>query len=66
MNNIIDMLKKHHEIIWNAKSRASFQQIKEALGESSVPVIPNYDKDFLIFSFSFENTIYVALLQRNE
>jgi hypothetical protein len=36
------------------------------LGESPVLVIPNYDKDFLVFSFSSEHTIVVVLLQKNE
>jgi hypothetical protein len=49
MKKIIDMLKKDHEIIWTGEDIASFQQIKEALGEYPILFIPNYDKDFLIF-----------------
>jgi hypothetical protein len=46
------MLKKYHEIKWTIEARESFQQIKETLGESPILVIPNYDKEFLIFSFA--------------
>jgi hypothetical protein len=60
MNNITDMLKKYHEIRWIVEARASFQKIKEELGDSPILFIPNYDKDFLIFYFSFENTIVLC------
>jgi hypothetical protein len=61
-----DMLKKESEIKWNAESKDSFENIKKALGESPVLVSPEYDKEFLIFSFSSENTIAVVLLQKND
>jgi hypothetical protein len=36
------------------------------LGESPVLVSPNYDKEFLILSFSLEHIIAIVLLQKNE
>jgi len=57
---------KDHEIRWTTEARKSFRQIKEALGEYLVLVIPNCDKEFLIFSFSSGNTIVDVLLQKNE
>jgi hypothetical protein len=66
VRHITNMLKKDQEVKWNTEAKESFQQIKEALGESLVLVIPNYDKEFLVFSFSSEHTIVVVLLQKNE
>jgi hypothetical protein len=52
VKHITNMLKKDHEVKWTVEAKEYFQQIKEALGESPVLINPNYDKDFLIFSFS--------------
>jgi hypothetical protein len=52
VRHITNMLKKDREVKWTTKSKEYFQRIKEALGESPVLVIPNYDKDFLVFSFA--------------
>jgi hypothetical protein len=64
MKNISDMLKKDSEIKWTVESKYSFEKIKKALGKSPVLVSHNYDKAFIIFSFSFENTIAVVLLHK--
>jgi hypothetical protein len=36
------------------------------LGEAPVLIRPNYDKEFLILSFTSVHTIIVVLLQKNE
>ena len=43
-----------------------FDQIKKSLGEAPVLIIPDYSKEFLIFSFALDNTIVAVLLKRNE
>jgi len=65
MKQITDMLRKDHEIKWTLEARSSFDQIKQAIGQSPVLINPDYSKDFLIFSFSSENTIVAILLQNN-
>jgi hypothetical protein len=37
-----------------------------ALGETPFLIIPNYDKEFLMFSFASIHTIVVVFLQKNE
>jgi hypothetical protein len=66
VRNITNMLKKNNEVKWNIEAKESFQTIKEALGESPVLVIPNYDKYFSMFSFASEHTIVVFSLQKND
>jgi hypothetical protein len=66
VKHITNMLKKDHEVKWTVEAKESFQQIKMALGEAPVLIIPNYDKEFLIFSFASIHTIVVVLLQKNE
>jgi hypothetical protein len=63
---ITDMLKKDAEIKWIPEAKESFEKIKQALVQAPVLIIPNYSKEFMIFSFASENTIVVVLLQRNE
>jgi hypothetical protein len=48
------------------EEKSTLQKIKQALVEAPVLVMVDYAKEILIFSFSFEETIVVVLLQKNE
>jgi hypothetical protein len=65
VKHITAMLRKGNELKWTDESRNSLNQIKKALIEAKVLISPDYSKDFLIFSFSFFNTVAVILLQKN-
>ena len=60
------MLKKGFEVKWNDAAHNSFVSIKTALTESPVLVSHNFEKDFLTFSYAFEETVAVVLLQKND
>jgi hypothetical protein len=57
------MLRKGSEIKWNVESRDYFDQIKKALTEAPILIIPDYSKDFFFFA-SFD-TVATVLLQKN-
>jgi hypothetical protein len=56
------MLRKDSEIKWTTEAHDSFDKIKKALTEAPVLVSPDYSKDFLIFSFSYFDTVATILL----
>ena len=60
------MLKKYDVIKWSQEEKLAFHRIKQGLVESHVLVIPDYAKEFFIFSFTSEETIIVVLLQKNQ
>jgi hypothetical protein len=60
------MLRKGNKIKWNPEAKKSFQDIKLALTKSHVLANPDFTKDFLLFSFASEHTIYGVLLQKDE
>jgi hypothetical protein len=62
---ITNMLKKDAMIKWSLEEKVSFQRIKWDLVEALVFTSPDYANDFFIFSFTFEETIVVFLLQNN-
>jgi hypothetical protein len=66
VKHITTMLRKGNEVKGTAKPRESFVQIKKALTEAPVLIIPKYSKDFLIFSFASFDTVAMVLLQKNE
>jgi hypothetical protein len=66
MKLITDMLKKNNEVKWMAEAKASFACIKKVISEAPVLAIPDYLKDFIIFSFTSEHTLATVLLQKNE
>jgi hypothetical protein len=63
---IIDMLKKENEVKWTVEAKASFERVKKYIGEAPLLANPDYTKEFLIFSFAFEHTIAMVLLQKIE
>lgn len=56
------MLKKYHEIKRTMEEHFTFDQIKKAIGQSLVLINPDYSKEFMIFLFASENTIFVVML----
>ena len=60
------MLKKDAEIKWEDRSKDSFAAIKLALTEAPVLISPNFEKEFLTFSYASEETIVAVLLQKND
>ena len=57
-----NMLKKDKKFKWYVEAKQCFTDIKWALSEAPVLVSPNFDKDFMLFSFSSEHTIAGVLL----
>ena len=60
------MLKKGSEVRWTDVARKSFESIKKAIMESPTLSSLDYNKEFHIFSFAFEDTLAIVLLQADE
>jgi hypothetical protein len=65
VKHITDMLKKGSEIKWRTEAKYYFQSIKKAISDAPVLISPDFEKEFLIFSFASQDTLAAALLQRN-
>ena len=50
--NITNMMKKDHEIKWIVEAKKYFKNIKQAISKYPVLVSPDFDKDFLVFSYA--------------
>ena len=59
-------MKKDRIFQWSKEAKQSFVSVKQAVSEAPVLVSPNFDKDFMLFSFASERTITGVLLQKNE
>jgi hypothetical protein len=53
------------KIEWNVESKQTFEKVKHSLTQAPVLIIPDYTKDFYLFSFASEHTIAAVLLQKN-
>lgn len=60
------MLKKCSKVKWTLEAKQAFEGIKTTLTQTPVLTSPRFDRDFIIFSFSFEHTIVVVLLQKDD
>eukprot|EP00253_Pinus_taeda_P036245 PITA_36245 len=59
------MLKKDSKVKWTLEAKQAFEGIKTALTQAPALTSPQFDKDFIIFSFASEHSIVVALLQKD-
>jgi hypothetical protein len=65
IKHIKTMLRKGNKVKWTVESRKYFEQIKRYLTKAHVLIIPDYSKEFLIFSFASSDTLAVVFLQKN-
>eukprot|EP00253_Pinus_taeda_P022655 PITA_22655 len=61
-----NMLRKDSSIKWTVEAKQAFEEIKMALTRTPVLTSPQFDRDFIIFSFASEHTIAVFLLQKDD
>ena len=60
------MLKKDSSIKWTVEAKQSFEEIKMALTRTLALTSPQFDREFIIFSFASEHTIAAILLQKDD
>lgn len=60
------MMKKEVVCRWSDEAKRSFQQIKEAIVEAPALASPNFDKEFLLYTFAFDVSYATILTQKND
>eukprot|EP00253_Pinus_taeda_P027811 PITA_27811 len=61
-----NMLKKDSKVKWTVEAKQAFESIKFSLTQTPVLTSPQFDRDFIIFSFASEHTIAAVLLQKDD
>ena len=61
-----NMLKKDSKVKWLVEANQAFEGIKLALTQTPVLTSPQFDTDFIIFSFASQHTIAAVLLQKDD
>ena len=62
--DITDMLRKDHEIKWTVGAKKYFKGIKQAISETPMLISPDFEKDFLVFSYASEHIVVAVLLKK--
>ena len=61
-----EMIKKYFNFKWTKERREAFENIKESIAEAPSLQIPNFDNEFILYTFSFDHSIVAVLTQKNE
>eukprot|EP00253_Pinus_taeda_P003639 PITA_03639 len=61
-----NMLKKDAKVKWSLEAKKAFESIKTTLTQTPILTSPQFDRDFIIFSFASEHTIATILLQKDD
>ena len=64
--DITYMLRKDHEIKWTVGAKKAFKDIKHAISEAPILISPDFEKDFLVFSYASEHTVVAVLFLKND
>jgi hypothetical protein len=60
-----ELLKKDIAFKWDDKALQYFEDIKDSISQAPVLISPDYSQDFMIFSFTSQDTIVGVLLQKD-
>lgn len=60
------MMNKDVMYRWSDEAKRSFQRIKEAIVEAPTLVSPNFDKEFLLYTFASDVSYAAILTQKND
>ena len=66
LREITNMLKKDSRVKWTEDAVKSFDFVKLALSSALVLISPDYDQDFILFSFASEHTMAAVLMQKRD
>eukprot|EP00253_Pinus_taeda_P025829 PITA_25829 len=61
-----NMLKKDSKVKWTVETNQAFEDIKFALTQTPALTNPQFDREFIIFSFSSQHIITAVLLQKDD
>ena len=60
------MKKKDFDFKWTKERREAFEKIKEAKAEAPTLWSPNFDNEFILYTFASDHSIANVLTQKNE
>ena len=61
-----EMIKKYASFKWMKERREAFGRIKEAISEALALQSPNFDREFILYTFSSDHLIAIVLTQKDE
>ena len=60
------MIKRDSNCKWTKERKEAFEKIKEAFAEAPTLRSPNFDNEFILYTFASDHSIVVVLTQKNE
>ena len=61
-----EMIKKDSNFKWTKERKEAFEKIKEAIAESPTLQSPNFDNEFILYTFASDHSIVGVLTRKNE
>jgi hypothetical protein len=66
VNPLQEMIKKDANFKWSKERKEAFDKIKEAIAEAPTLRSPNFDNEFILYTFASDHSIASVLTQKNE
>jgi hypothetical protein len=59
------MINKNTQFSWGSKEKEAFEKIKEYINQAPTMSSPDFDQDFILYTFSSHNAFVIVLTQKN-
>jgi hypothetical protein len=60
-----DMIKNNFAFQWEEKERESFKNIKEAIVQAPTLTSPDFEKEFILYTYAYNVSYAIVLTQKN-
>ncbi|KAH9296454.1 hypothetical protein KI387_040042, partial [Taxus chinensis] len=64
--HITSMMKPQTCFKWDKEGKSAFEEIKKAIAKAPTLVSPDFNKDFIMYCYASEHTLFVVLAQKND
>ena len=61
-----EMIKKDSNFKWTKERKEAFEKIKEAIAKAPTLQSPNFNNEFILYTFAYDHSIAAMLTQKNE
>ena len=61
-----EMINKYFNFKWTKERREAFEKIKESIADAPTLRSPNFEKEFILYTFASNHSIATVLTQKDE
>lgn len=66
IEHIVGLMSEKYIFKWHEEEKKDFEEVKEAIARAPTLINSNFKKDFIMYCYASEHTMFDILLEKNE